>query len=228
VTPTRSMFAAALAAVAATLAMAAPVRASPHQESILMDDQLFVYSKPDELDRRLAEAKALGFDRIRVSVYWGLLAPGSDKKEKPSSPYPPSDPRFYGQSKWDRYDRVAALAAKHGLGVLFSLTGPSPLWATGTPEGGRSDVEDSWNPDAGEWESFVTAAGTRYSGTYRDEHEEPSLLPLLPPERTEGPVLPRVDTWSIWNEPNHGGWLTPQWQAPRAGAKLVPASSRPR
>ena len=51
--------------------------------------------------------------------------------------------------EWDRYDQVVNLAAKNGLGVLFSVTGPAPLWATGTPEGGRTDVEDTWNPDAG-------------------------------------------------------------------------------
>jgi hypothetical protein len=31
-----------------------------------------------------------------------------------------------------------------------------------------------------------------------------------------------VDHWSIWNEPNHGGWLTPQWD----GKPLVPQSPR--
>lgn len=116
-----------------------------------MDDAQLVYSEPDRLDARLGEAKALGFDRVRISVYWRLLAPDPDKKQKPSSSYPASDPRFYGDVEWDRYDRIAALAAKHGIGVLFTLTGPAPLWATGTPEGGRRDVEDTWEPSAREF-----------------------------------------------------------------------------
>ena len=116
------------------------------------------------------------------------------------------------------------LVQKHGLGVLFTLTGPAPLWATGTPQGGRSDVEDTWNPDAGAFKDFVTAVATRYTGSWRDEHEQPSLIPLLPPTTTLGPVLPRVDHWSIWNEPNHGGWLTPQWQMPSGGKRMIPAS----
>ena len=217
---------AAIAAALASLGASGPAWASSQQESILMDDSQFVYAQPDQLDQRMAEAKALGFDRIRVSVYWHLIALDPGQKQKPSSPYPESDPRFYGQARWDRYDRILALAAKHGLGVLFTLTGPAPLWATGTPQDGRTDVEDIWDPSAADFKDFVTAVATRYSGTYRDEHQQPSLVPLLPPTTTEGPVLPRVDHWSIWNEPNHGGWLEPQWQTPPGGKRLMPSSPR--
>lgn len=214
-----------IGAAALAAGLAAPASASPTQESILMDDAEIVYATPEKLDARLGEAKALGFDRIRVSVYWRLLAPQPDKKERPpAGEFPPSDPRFYGQSKWDRYDRIVALAAKHGLGLLFSITAPAPLWATGTPEGGRTDVEDTWDPNPADFKDFVTAIGRRYSGEWRDEREQPALLPLLPPRKTMGPPIPRVDMWSIWNEPNHGGWLTPQWRTD--GKRLVPASPR--
>jgi hypothetical protein len=218
----RPLVVAAVAAALSAGVCAGGAQASPQQETVLMDDAQIVYAPADQLDGRLAEVKALGFDRIRVSVYWHLLAPDADKKQKPSSSYPASDPRFYGPGKWDRYDRIASLAAKHGLGVLFTLTGPAPLWATGTPEQGRSDVEDTWDPSAAGFKDFVTAVGTRYSGTWQDEHEEPATVPLVPPTKTMGPPLPRVDHWSIWNEPNHGGWLTPQWH----GSPLVPSSPR--
>jgi hypothetical protein len=37
--------------------------------------------------------------------------------------------------------------------------------------------------------------------------------------------LPRVDYWSIWNEPNQAGWLTPQWAPdPRNAKKFVEAA----
>ncbi|MEA2494222.1 MAG: polysaccharide biosynthesis protein PslG, partial [Thermoleophilaceae bacterium] len=123
--------------------------ASSTQESILMDDSLFVYGDAPQVDARMAEAKALGFDRVRVSVQWRLLAPNAGSEEKPSGDS--SDPSWYGQGKWDRYDRIAQLAAKHGLGVLFSVTGPSPLWVTGTPDQNRTDVAETWAPDAGEY-----------------------------------------------------------------------------
>ena len=215
----------ALVLAAAAVAGLAPgsAHASPTQESVLMDDARIVYaSSAEHLDKTLGEVKSLGFDRIRVSVYWRLLAPDPDKQQKPASGYAASDPRFYGQGKWDRYDRIASLAAKHGLGVLFTLTGPSPSWATGTPAQKRTDIEDTWDPSAAEFKDFATAVGTRYSGTYQDEHEEPAVVPLLPPTKTLGPPLPRVDHWSLWNEPNHGGWLTPQWN----GKPLVPQSPR--
>ena len=185
-----------------------------------MDDAQFVYSDAQHVDQRMAEAKALGFNRVRVSVYWRLIAPNPDSEQKPAGDA--SDPRWYGQGKWDRYDRITQLAAAHGLGVLFSLTGPSPMWATGTPDQGRSDVADSWDPSAKDFGEFVAAVAKRYSGTWQDEHTEPSILPLLPPAVVKSPPLPRVDHWSIWNEPNHGGWLTPQWN----GKPLVPQSPR--
>ena len=46
----------------------------------------------------------------------------------------------------------------------------------------------------------MTAGGRRYSGSY--------ALPAaagVPAVR-----LPRVNYWSIWNEPNQPGWLAPQ------------------
>jgi hypothetical protein len=186
-----------------------------------MDDAQFVYApNAQHVDQRMAEAKALGFTRVRVSVYWRLLAPSPDSEQKPAGDA--TDPRWYGQDKWDRYDRIVKLVAAHGLGVLFTLTGPSPLWATGTPEQGRSDVADTWEPSAKDFGEFVSAVGKRYSGSWQDEHQEPSPLPLMPPTTVKSPPVPRVDHWSIWNEPNHGGWLTPQWD----GKPLVPQSPR--
>ncbi|HYZ27667.1 MAG TPA: hypothetical protein VE570_01315 [Thermoleophilaceae bacterium] len=36
------------------------------------------------------------------------------------------------------------------------------------------------------------------------------------------PPLPRVSTWTIWNEPNHKGFVQPQWR--KQGSRLVPSS----
>ncbi|MEA2273138.1 MAG: hypothetical protein QOI98_1846, partial [Solirubrobacteraceae bacterium] len=46
---------------------------------------------------------------------------------------------------------------------------------------------------------FVEALGRRYDGTHRDENF------------TGEGNIPRVDAWSLWNEPNQAGWLQPQW-----------------
>ena len=225
----------ALAALGALGVAAAPAAGSSSQESIFMDDPKIVYSAPDKLEGALAEMKALGADRIRVSVFWHLLAPAAKSETRPFAAGGGADPRNYSAEKWDRYDRIVTTAQKLGLKLLFNVTSPAPHWATPSPP--REDLEDSFRPNAAEFKDFVKAVGTRYSGTFADEAARTSMTTLFedcdptpnfpvppelcPPEGTDpspdnpnppntGPILPRVDTWSIWNEPNMPGWLTPQ------------------
>lgn len=225
----------ALAAAAVLALAAAPAAAAPNQESIFMDDPKIVYSAPEHLEATMAEMKALGADRIRVSVFWHLLAPDPQSQTRPFAEGAGADPRNYSAEKWDRYDRIVTTAQKLGLKLLFNVTSPAPHWATPTPP--REDLEDNFRPSATEFRDFVTALGTRYSGSFRDEAPRqqssttsdpcepvpnfPAPPALCPPDDSDpspdnpnppnsGPVLPRVDTWSIWNEPNMPGWLTPQ------------------
>jgi hypothetical protein len=234
----------ALAALAG--ATAAPAAASPSQESIFMDDPKIVYSAPDRLPGTLAEIKRLGADRIRVSVFWHLLAPDPASQNQPFAPGAGADPRNYAAEKWDRYDRIVTTAQQVGLKVLFNPTSPAPHWATPTPP--RADLEDSFRPSAAEFKDFTKAVGTRYSGSFSDEAPRQAAMqvledcaptpnfpippPVCPPASTDptpsnpnppntGPLLPRVDTWSIWNEPNMPGWLTPQ---SHESDKRLPAS----
>jgi hypothetical protein len=222
-------------AVGVSLAVTAPAQASRSQESIMMDDPKIVYSAPEKLEATLAEMKRLGTDRIRVSVFWHLLAPGAQSETRPFGAGGGTDPRNYSAEKWDRYDRIVTTAKALGLKVLFNVTSPAPHWATPSPP--RADIESTYRPNAEEFGDFVQALGTRYSGTFQDEAARQSAAALfdpcvptpnfpLPPEicapdttdptpdnpnpPNTGPVLPRVDSWSIWNEPNMPGWLTPQ------------------
>jgi hypothetical protein len=222
----RSAFARAAAlAAAAAFAIAPPAAASPAQESVLMDDAKIVYASPEELQTTLREIKALGVDRIRVSILWKLVAPAADQKQRPSfGAAGPASPAGYPREHWDRYDRIVTTAREVGLEVLFSITAPAPLWATGSPQ--RRDIEETYEPSPEDFRDFVTAVGRRYSGEYRDETDPPQggggniLFPSPPPAAPAGPVLPRVSGWSIWNEPNHPGWLTPSWRAdPRGGGR---------
>ena len=219
---------AAVLATAAAAVFAVPAAASPDQESIVMDDAQLVYATPEQLDATLGELKALGFDRVRVSLYWFLVAPLPAQKERPT--FNAASPAGYPAENWDRYDRIVSLTQKHGLKLLFTITGAAPLWATGSPA--RKDIEATYEPKGAEFRDFVNAVGTRYSGTYRDEVAPPppscGLLGCTQQPPGQGEVLPRVDTWSIWNEPNHPGWLTPQWLPdPRSATlPLLPASAR--
>ncbi|MEX2195820.1 MAG: hypothetical protein WD844_11090 [Thermoleophilaceae bacterium] len=225
-------FSAAILVTALCAAAAVPASAGRTQESIVMDDAHIVYVTPEQLDANFAELKAIGVDRVRVSVYWRLIAPASEQKQRPN--FDAGNPAAYPPEHWDRYDAIVAAAQKHRLGLLFSITGPAPLWATGTPD--RSDIEATYDPNADEFREFVRAVGTRYSGSYRAEvaapppEQECDLLGCREEqqETPPGELLGRVDHWSVWNEPNHPGWLTPQWLPdPRNPAlPMLPAAAR--
>src|SRR5262249_19694315 len=105
-----------------------------------------------------------------------------------------TDPAAYGADAFADYDAVVRDAAARGLGVNLDVTGPAPLWATKRPP--RPDVAATYEPSAVEFGRFVTALGRRYDS---------------------------VHYWSLWNEPNQSGWLTPQW---RGRAERAPALYR--
>jgi Cellulase (glycosyl hydrolase family 5) len=107
-----------------------------------------------------------------------------------------SDPAAYPPNAWDRYETVLREARARGMDVSFDLTAPAPLWATGTPP--REDIAKTFEPSPVEFGRFVTAAGRRF---------------------------PTVHHWSIWNEPNQSGWLTPQF-ADAGGGRFVEAAPR--
>jgi hypothetical protein len=187
-------------------------QASVQQESTFQDDPRIVYATPAGLARTLDALRSLGVDRIRVSVFWKIVAPAAGSRNKPS--FNAADPAAYPGDAWDRYDRIVRGAAARGMAVNFNVTAPAPLWATGSPQ--REDIRETYTPSAREFNLFMRALGTRYSGAYRG--------------------IPRVDYWTVWNEPNHAGWLTPQWlpdpsrrgrwyeAAPRLYRSLVAAS----
>jgi hypothetical protein len=156
---------------------------------MFQDDPLLVYGEPAKVDATLDELASFGVDRIRVSVFWKLLAPANTAKQKPS--FDPTDPAGYQPLVWAHYDHLIRSALTRGILVNLNITSPVPRWAAGDPPASRQDLAETWGPNADEFGKFVQAVGKRYSGTYQG--------------------LPRVDYWSIWNEPNQAGWLTPQW-----------------
>jgi hypothetical protein len=91
--------------------------------------------------------------------------------------------------------------------VLLTPTGAIPPWASRCH--GSVALRQDCRPDPHEFAMFVQALARRYSGSYRDENQG-------------GGILPRVRRWSIWNEPNQGGWLKPQYT--RHHGHVVPAS----
>jgi len=68
----------------------------------------------------------------------------------------------------------------------------------------REDVAETYDPSPREFGAFMAAVGRRFDGTAG---------------------RPRVSHWSIWNEPNQSGWLTPQF-ADAGGGRFVQAAPR--
>jgi len=179
-----------VAGLLAALVAAPAAHAAASQETILMDDNRLLYRGAEVTDATLAELRALGVDRVRVSVHWTNLAP------RARAPVRPDDPADYDPGVFDAHDHLVRQAAREGIEVLFNVTGPPPRWAGGRA-GGRF-VHRAFAPDPRAFHHFARMVGRRYDGTYPDENQG-------------GRPLPRVSAWSVWNEPNHGAFLQPQW-----------------
>jgi hypothetical protein len=213
-----------MAACALTCTLAAPAFASDAQESILQDDSQLIYASPTRVANTLKEIAALGVDRIRVSVVWSLVAPGSKSAHRPK--FDATDPSAYPSGAWDRYDYLVRLAQVLGIQVYFQLTAPAPLWAT-PPMEINQGYRYTHNPSAKDFGEFAEAVGRRYNGSYVASYPAndppPSILgvplPNVPgqPDSGGSSPVPRVSYWAIWNEPNIGGWMTPQWRKLRGG-----------
>ena len=176
-----------IAAILVRAAFPAFASASRTQESTFQDDPMLVYGTAQQMTSTLDTLQSLGVDRIRVSMFWSLVAPANDQPQKPN--FDATDPAQYPAAHWHRYDRLIRAALARGILVNLNFTSPVPRWAAA--EAPRADIQHTFGVNAEEFGKFVRAVGTRYSGTYAG--------------------LPRVDYWSIWNEPNQAGWLTPQW-----------------
>jgi hypothetical protein len=176
----------AAAALVALAAAASP--ASAARESTIQDDHRLLDGTTAQRRSTLDEMGKLGADRVRVTVLWKRLAPAPTSRSRPS--FDAADPAAYPAGVFAPLDAVVRDAAARGLGVNFDITGPAPLWATRRPP--RQDVAATYEPSAREFGLFVTALGRHYSGDVAG--------------------IPRVAYWSVWNEPNQSGWLTPQWR----------------
>jgi hypothetical protein len=92
---------------------------------------------------------------------------------------------------WSRYDGFVRDAHALGLNVLLTPVGPPPRAAEGCHRAG----ERSCSPSPKRYGAFVRVLARRYDGAHSDA----------------AGVLPRVDRWSLWNEPNQASWLAPQY-----------------
>ncbi|MGZ4292758.1 MAG: hypothetical protein ACXVRM_00845 [Solirubrobacteraceae bacterium] len=143
--------------------------------------------------------QSLGVGVVRLDMNWGAVAPDPSSANKPA--FDARDPNAYPAMA--RYDAlIRGLAARH-IGVDLALIGPPPRWAEG-PGAPSPNKQPEWKPDATDYADWVRAVGTRYSGHFT-------------PTGASRP-LPRIDFWSVWNEPNIGNNLGPE--TPHAGSTV--------
>jgi len=165
--------------------------------------------------RTMRTLKDLGVQVVRTSIIWGNVAAQYAYPSTKPTQLDATDPGSYPADGWTTYDAIDRAAAATGIRLYFTVTGPGPRWAAG-PGAPTTFGDTPWEPSAADFGEFVRAVGKRYDGHYR-------------PAGATSP-LPRVDFWSIWNEPNYGTTLQPQVNAahqpvsPRMYRELVDAA----
>ena len=140
----------ALALTASALACGAQsAHAAAGMELALQDDPVFLHRDYYDRDQALAQARALGVTRLRVSLGWAaVLREQADDRIQPS-------PLVYDFTPWD--DLIDA-AAGYGIRLQINLIPPAPAWATGDR---RLGVD---RPDPRLYARFVRAAAEHFKG----------------------------------------------------------------
>ena len=209
-----------LTAVVALLAGAPAPAGGATLETIVQDDALFLHAPEDEIRRGLGRARELGMTRVRLTAGWSVIAPEPRSATRPA--FAAEDPAAYPAAHWQNLDRAVRLTHEAGLRPMIDIAFWAPRWATQDPAiaGDRTATQI----DPREFARFAQAVATRYAGDWApappaaapDGPRDP-LAPVLgdggdepPPPATPAP-LPGVDLFTIWNEPNHPGFLRPQW-----------------
>jgi hypothetical protein len=161
-------------------------------ESMFNPDDTALRTEPGPT---LDQIKKLGAERVHVYLHWTDVAPDITSTVRPS--FNATDPAAYPAANWAVFDTIIRDIKARGMGIDLALVPPPPRWASGRGAPDPSTpTQWAWRPSATDFGQFVTAVATRYSGHY------------IPPGATQ--PVPRVDFWSIWNEPNLGTQLAPQ------------------
>jgi hypothetical protein len=204
------LLAAALAAAAVAVAVVALVSdhstadAAPPgfpdnpegRKPVIFDIGAMIYAGDPIRASALASVRALGGNALRVPVLWNVAAPA----KRPSN-FDPANPRD-SHYDWSAYDATLKAAKKDGLEILLMPTGPAPSWAA---KPGTNGLE----PDPSEFGKFVSALAQRYNGHFDPDQGGPA------------PPLPKVDIWTVWNEPNLSIFLQPQRRNGRPYSPLL-------
>ncbi|HET8536279.1 MAG TPA: hypothetical protein VFL73_03770 [Solirubrobacteraceae bacterium] len=221
------------AAVAVLLAAGVPAaaQAAAAPETILQDDAVLLHSTDQGVRDAMTQLRALGVDRVRLTAGWSVIAPQPDSAARPD--FDETDPAAYPAGAWDNLDRAVRDANDAGLRVMIDIAFWAPRWATHDGPATTGRLRTEIDPDA--YARFAQAVATRYSGTYAPPAAPQPAPPAGPApdadllgallgshkatpasaQAASAPApapLPAAGIFTIWNEPNHPGFVMPQWQ----------------
>ena len=211
-----TLLTAALGALVIAGTLAGPAAASHTQLSII-DDDAQLAANPTAT---LLTLRQLGAGEVRLSARWAALSPGANSFKRPAG-FNASNPAAYPAANWSLLDTEIIDATNDGIDVDLNVTGGAPLWATGPgmPSKKAGCPCQNWAPQAAPFGAFVRAVATRYSGNY-----DPLTRRISPGNPAD---LPKVDFWSIWNEPDYGPSLAPQALPGHKNVEDAPAPRPP-
>jgi Cellulase (glycosyl hydrolase family 5) len=166
------------AALAASAALPRDAEAARNLEIALQDDSVFVSNRFFNRERAFRYARAIGVTRLRVNANWAYSMPTSQSRAG-------RKPR---QVLWTFYglDSLIDAAAKHGIRVHLSLTGPAPRWASGNRR------ISGYRPNTGYFTDFASALAAHVKGRVDrfSIWNEPNWRTWLGPQ-TRAPALYR-------------------------------------
>lgn len=185
-------------AIVVVAVLCVPPAAARTFHTVLQDDGFSLFS-PQTLRGFVGALRWLGVDQLRVSAEWKIEAPRPNSKTRPRG-FRAGDPRAYRSPGMRALDAAVRAAASAGLGVIIDPAFSAPRWATSdraTKASAAAAYYTNINVHAAAvWEAMLAR---RYSGHFVPAGQR---VPL-----------PRVRTFTLWNEPNDGGYLGPQWRA---------------
>ncbi len=216
--------------------------ARPAPETVVQDDALFLHGSEDEIETGLRQARDIGIRRVRLTAGWSVIAPAPALDTVPEGDL--ADPAAYPRDHWRNLDRAVRMTVEAGMKPMIDIAFWAPRWAINGQAGETTRLRT--NIDAGQYARFAEAVARRYGGGYvpfrslasavaaaTQPRPDANLLeslfghrkpqpPIAVPAIGQEAALPAVDLFTIWNEPNHSGFLQPQWR--REGGRYVPQS----
>lgn len=171
------------------LAGPAPAGAASNQLAMFEDGPSLIKNPTQTLQAM----RSLGVSTVRLNLAWTDVAPSSNSRSRPSGNLADPNSGYH----WSLYDQLINQIRSYGMNVDLLVGGGAPLWATQTgappPSSQFGSFEHVWFPSASDYGNFVQAVARRYGGS--------------------------INTWELWDEPNWGPALSPQFQ----GSALVSA-----